>query len=157
MIALLFEIRALYLDTLEPEHDFIMKWISHTEKRKSWFLWNTWNWFANTITNEILMKTWYILVVLAVISVFAVCCFNTIRTSFLRKPFSRRNNNFRCFFAFLQNIGWSGIRSIPEAFTSIWTSKPNPLGIPRPISNWDTRISYEKTLRNSESEYSFLI
>ena len=36
------------------------------------------------------MKTWHFLVVLAVISVFAVCCLNTIKTSFLRKPFSEK-------------------------------------------------------------------
>ena len=33
--------------------------------------------------------------VLAVISVFAVCRFSTIQIYFLREPFSRNNNNFR--------------------------------------------------------------
>ena len=100
MIVLLFEIRTFYLGTLEPEHDFMMKWFSRTEKRKSRFLWKTWNWLANTITKWDLMKTWYRLVVLAVISVFAVCRFDTINSSFLRKPFSRRNKNFRLLRTF---------------------------------------------------------
>ena len=45
--------------------------------------------------SEILMKTWYFLVVLAVIFVFAVCRFNIIKISFWRKPFFRRNKNFQ--------------------------------------------------------------
>ena len=40
------------------------------------------------------MKTWFLLVELAVISVFAVCRSIGITTSFERKPFSRRTSNF---------------------------------------------------------------
>ena len=48
------------------------------------------------------MKTWYLLVVLAVIFVFAVCRFNAIKTYFLRKPFlwEIRNSRFCIFFEY---------------------------------------------------------
>ena len=44
--------------------------------------------------SDLLMKKWYLLLDLAVISVFAVCRSNVIKTSFERKPFSRRTSNF---------------------------------------------------------------
>ena len=82
--------------------------------------------------NEILMKTWYLLVVLAVISVFAVCRLDTIKACFLRKPFSRRNQNFRVlrFFRISTDPTSGGYRKHSQASG---LPKPIPLGIPRPI------------------------
>ena len=82
--------------------------------------------------NEILMKSWYLLVVLAVISVFAVCRFNTINTSFLRKPFSRRNKNFRLLRTFrISADPASGAYRKHSQASGL--PKSVPFGIPRPI------------------------
>ena len=125
MIVLLFEMRAFYLGTLEPEHDFMMKWISRTENENPGFRAQHEIDLQIPTQNEILMKTWYLLVVLAVISVFAVCRFDTTKNSISAITiFSEKSQLPGC--AFFQNIGWSDIWSIPESFTSIWTSKTNP-------------------------------
>ena len=70
--------------------------------------------------------------VLAVISVFAVCRFDTIRQSFLRKPFSRRNKNFRLlrFFRISADPASGAYRTHSQASG---LPKPILLGIPRPI------------------------
>ena len=80
------------------------------------------------------MKTLYFLVVLAVIFVvFAVCCFDTTKTWFLRKPFSQRNNNFWVlrFFRISADPASGAHRKHSQASG---LPKPIPLGIPRPIS-----------------------
>ena len=75
------------------------------------------------------MKTWYLLVVLAVSGL----SFNTVKTAFLRKPFSRRNNNFRVlrFFRISADPASGAYRKHSQASG---LPKPIPLGIPRPIS-----------------------
>ena len=133
MIVLLFEIRTFYLGTLEPEHDFMMKCISRTENENPCFREkHKFDWQIPS-QNEMLMKSWYLLVVLAVISVFAVCRFNTINTSFLRKLFSRRNINFRVlwFFRISADPASGAYRKHSQASG---LPKSIPLGIPRPIS-----------------------
>ena len=65
------------------------------------------------------MKAWYLLIDFAIISVVAVCHSTVIKTSFERKPFSRRTSNFRVFWE-CQEIASFGIWGIPEVFTDIW-------------------------------------
>ena len=56
------------------------------------------HWFLH-----VFMKTWYLRTFLVVILVKAVCGFNIIKRTFLRKPFSRWNKNFP---AFAKNQFW---------------------------------------------------
>ena len=70
--------------------------------------------------------------VLAVILVFAVCRLNTIKTSFLRKPLSRRNNNFQVL-RFLRISADPASGAYPKHSQASGLPKPMPLGIPRPI------------------------
>ena len=152
MIVLLFEIRASYLGTLEPEYALMMKWSSRTEKWKSGFSWKAWDWAANTITK------WYVdenmisspgLLVLAVISVFAVCRFSKTRTSFSRKSFSRRNNNFRV----LQFL-WISAHPASGAYRKHWRAfglpKTLPSASPDPFPIENTKdnsfISFDSVL-----------
>ena len=85
------------------------------------------------------MKTWYIIVVLAVISAFAVCRYKTIKTYFLLKPFSRRSNNFRVlrFSRISADPAYGAYRKHSQASG---LPKPSPLGIPRPFSVKKSRI-----------------
>ena len=70
--------------------------------------------------------------VIAVISVCAVCGFNKIKTSLLRIPFSRRNNHFRVLL-FLRISADQASGAYRQHAQASELPKPSPLGIPRPI------------------------
>ena len=78
--------------------------VFYKQNWKSLFSWKTQVSLVETMVFLIfVMKTWYLRTFLAVILVRAVCGFNTIKRTFLRKPFSRWNKNFP---AFAKNQFW---------------------------------------------------
>ena len=78
------------------------------------------------------MKTWYLLLDLAVISVFAVWRSTVMKTSFERKPFARRTIHFRVVGNFWKSHHPASGES--RKYSQVFgLPKPIPLGIPRPI------------------------
>ena len=121
---LLVEIRAFGRGTFEPEHDFLMKCINLTEKRKCGFSWKTRIWLTKTIVKwdfgENMISS------PGPCGHFRLCglSFYYHKTIILTKTVLSKKSQIsgvgNC-----REIGWSGIRRLPEAFTCIQNHKTN--------------------------------